>query len=39
MGWLEVFGDLGIIEVVHLIHHTDSGVNDGEGTKGTSPFT
>ena len=35
----EVFGDIGIVKVVHLVDHPDSGVNDRVGTEGTSTFT
>ena len=31
---LEIFGDLRILEVVHLVHHADSRVDDGESTEG-----
>ena len=29
---LEVFGDVGSVEVVHLVDHVDRGGDDGEGT-------
>ena len=32
---LEVFGDLRIVEVVHLVHHTDGRIDDRESTEGT----
>ena len=32
----EVFGDVSVVEVVHLVHHADGGVDDGEGAEGTS---
>lgn len=35
----EIFGDAGVVEVVHLVHHTDGGVDDGESAEGTSAFT
>ena len=33
---LEVLGNIGVLEVVHLVHHADGGVDDGEGAEGTS---
>ena len=34
----EVFGDVSVVEVVHLVHHADGGVDDGEGTKSAGAF-
>ena len=36
---LEIFGNLCILEVIHLVHHADGGVDDREGTESASSFT
>ena len=33
---LEILGNLGIVEVVHLVHHADGRVDNGEGAEGSS---
>ena len=35
---LEVFGDLCLLEIIHLVHHTDGGVDEGIGAEGTCPL-
>ena len=41
MGWnmkqerSEVLRDLGVVEVVHLVHHANGRIDDGEGAKGS----
>ena len=37
--YLEILGDLGVVEVVHFIDHPDGRVDDREGTEGTSTLT
>ena len=34
----EVFGDVGVVEVVHLVHHADGGIDNGESAESTSTF-
>ena len=31
----EVLRDLGVVEVVHLVHHANGRIDDGEGAKGS----
>ena len=35
----EIFGDFGVSKVVHFLHHTDGGVDDGKGTERACSFT
>ena len=32
---LEVLCDLGVVEIVHLVHHANGRIDDGEGAKGS----
>ena len=33
MFYLEILRNLGVVEVVHLVHHADGTINDGEGAE------
>jgi len=35
---LEIFCDVGVFKVVHLVHHPHGTLNDGVGTEGTGSF-
>ena len=32
---LKVLCDLGVVEIVHLVHHANGRIDDGEGAKGS----